>query len=338
MRRPDVDTPRALLVALVAVCAVSLLFAGTMSSAAFGAFNAGWDGSSTVRDTAKEAGATPTVALETTAYAEADPSETVAFVVAPDDEYTDAEAERLRTFVEEGGTLVVAEDYGTVGNDLLADIGAETRFDGRTVRDLRHHGPTTAMPEATNVSDAETTDGVESIMLNYGTVLTGANGTVLVRTSSYAYLDTDDDGEADEGEPFRSYPVVAAEEVGSGRVVAVSDPSLFINTMQKRADNPRLVSGLVGDRETVLLDYSHSESQPPIRVALIHLRDSSAAQVGLGLFGLLVVGLRQSGRLHLPTLSSGRGEPASPGDGGGDGEAESIAEPNTHRREGGNHE
>jgi hypothetical protein len=294
VRLDDLLSPRALLVALVGVCLLALVVAGATSSSAFGAFNAQWDGSSSVRSAAETTDAQPTIILETTAYSEYDPNGTVAFVIAPSEPYTSAELARMRQFVQAGGTLIVAEDFEPQGDELLSGVGADARFDGRLVRDMRYHGPTTAMPTATNVSERFSATGVGSVMLNHGTVVSvpnESNATTLVATSEYSYLDVNDDGQPNDGEPFRSYPVVVAEDVGEGRVLAVSDPSIFINAMQERADNRAFTERVVRGYDTVVLDYSHADSQPPIRSAFILLRGSPLVQVGVGLVGLLFAGV-----------------------------------------------
>lgn len=289
MDRTDLLSPTALLVGLVVVCLLALVVVGTTSSAAFGIFNSQWDGSSSIQSATESAGADSTVLLDTTDYDDRPPSQTVAFLIAPTQLYTEAELGRLREFVRDGGTLVIAEDYGTTGNTVLEGVGAESRFDGQMVRDMRYHGPTTAMPIATNVSDNFTTDA-DSVMLNYGTVVNETNGTTLVATSEFSYLTTTGTNQSNENHPFRSYPVVVSESIGNGTVIAVSDPSIFINAMQDRADNRAFTEELVTGHESVILDYSHADTQPPIRSALIRVRNSPAAQAGIGLAGLLLVG------------------------------------------------
>jgi hypothetical protein len=172
------------------------------------------------------------------------------------------------------------------------------RFDGRLVADQRHRGPTPEMPVATNVTRSQYTNGVESVMLNHGTVLTNTTeDTVLVRTSGFAYLDENGDG-AIGNATLQQYPVVAAEPVGSGVVIAVSDPSIFINTMQERESNAAFVRGLVGDADRVFLDYSHTSAQPPVHAALLWLRRTPVALTAFGTIGLALVAW--GGRRGLP--------------------------------------
>jgi hypothetical protein len=69
-------------------------------------------------------------------------------------------------------------------------------------------------------------------------------------------------------------------------VVAVSDPSLFLNAMLDRPGNTAFVEWLFADADTVLLDYSHAGGRPPLIALLTALRASPAAQVSLGLLGV----------------------------------------------------
>jgi hypothetical protein len=287
--RDSLSVPQVLLVALVVAGLLTLAAVGSTSSEAFGTFNNAWDGASGVRSAAAETGATVEVATETTQYDDAG-SGTVAVVLGPTEPYTDADYARMEAFLARGGTLIVAEDIGAGGNRVLDGVGAETRFDGRLVIDQRHHGPTVEMPLATNVSDAPATRGVDEVMLNHGTVLTNTtNATVLVRTSAFAAVDENSNGVVDETEPLQSYPVVAAEPVAGGTVIAVSDPSVFINTMQSRASNAALTRGLFGGADRVLLDYSRAGEQPPIRAALLWLQRTPLAVAALGALGLALV-------------------------------------------------
>ncbi|WP_255196477.1 DUF4350 domain-containing protein [Halorarius litoreus] len=295
-----VDYPRALLASLAVVLFVAVVVAASTSSAAFGVYNTAWDGAGQLQDVAEEGGANATVVLNTSAYGSAEPNQTVAVVLSPNEAYG-RDAEALRQFVRNGGTLVVAEDFGPNGNALLESVGATARFDGRIVRDEKNYERAPALPVADNVTDANTTgnltDDVESVALNYGTVVQPNDATVLVGTSEFAYLDANRNEQIDDGEPLRSYPVATVESVGAGRVVAVSDPSLFINAMLDREDNRQFTANLL-DRETVLLDYSHADGQPPLTVAVLQVRGSPALQGGVVALaiGLVFGGSRLFGR------------------------------------------
>ena len=294
---PDADTgldyPRLLLAGLALAVLLGVVVAGTTSASAFGVYNPGWEGTSELRGIAEAAGAEPAVVVNTSRYATVDPDTTVAVVLSPDRVYTDREAARVRAFVRAGGTLVVAEDFGRNGGPLLAAVGAETRFDGALLRDERSAWRSPAMPVATGVTNRSATpytEGVGSLTLNYATALEpGANATVLVRSSPFAYLDTNGNGTIDPDESLGARPVVAVEPVGEGRVVAVSDPSLFLNAMLEREGNRRFARNLLGSDDRVLLDASGS-TVPPLSAALLAVRSSPALGFGLAVVVLSLVG------------------------------------------------
>lgn len=287
---PWPDPARVLLVVFAIAVVGSLLFAASTSTAAFGSYNPNWEGTSDLREMSGDRGESPVV-LETTAYGDVDPNETVAFVLSPSEPYTGQDVARLREFVTAGGTLVVASDFGSAGNELLADIGATARFDGDVLRDERHYATNPRFPEATNVSAHPYTMGVEQLTLNHGTAVEPGAADVLVRTSEFAYLDRNGNDELDDDEELAAYPVVTVESVGDGTVVAIGDPSLFINSMLEAQDNEAFTRSILTNHEQVLLDYSHAGSQPPLAVALVVLRETPILQALLGGVGLAAVGL-----------------------------------------------
>ncbi|WP_222920202.1 DUF4350 domain-containing protein [Natrinema sp. SYSU A 869] len=287
--------PRALLVALALATVVALGVLAATSTAAFSPHNPAWDGATGLRD---EIEADPDVESELVrdpdryeAFSnESAANGTVAFVVAPDDSYTDAEAARIRTFVENGGTLVVLENVGENGNKLLADVGAAARTDGRLLRDEYENDGGPAMPVATGVENHSLTDGVDQLTLNYATAVDpgSENTTVLATTSDLAYLTADDD-QLDQEDELGTHPVATVENVSRGRVVTVGDPSLVINAMRDRPDNDRFVRELYGDADRVLLDVSHTADVPPLAAAVLTIRAVRPLQLLLGVGGIAAI-------------------------------------------------
>lgn len=296
----DWSIPQLLLVALVVTVAVTGVVAASTSQSAFGAYNPAWDGATDLRDLANEAGAEPQIALNTTSYAEADPSGTIAVILSPDEPYTPSERTSVTSFVEEGGTLVIAEDYGRHTTSLLQALGLETSVDGAPLRDEQEYYRSPAFPLATNVSDSTETEGVDQLTLNHGTSLEtnrSANGTtVFVSSSEFAYLDQNGNGSLDESEALASRPVVVRETVGSGSVYVVSDPSIFINAMLERPGNAQFARNLFGAHERVVLDYSHLFGTPPLMRAVLTLQGESLWQLLLAVLGLGAIVV--SGRLR----------------------------------------
>ncbi|WP_458210523.1 DUF4350 domain-containing protein [Haladaptatus sp. NG-SE-30] len=281
--------PQLVLAGLTCLAILGLIVAASTSATSFGAYNAAWDGATGLRTVASDAGASPEIIHNTSAYTKANPNETVAVILSPDRPYQQTEQQHLRQFVQRGGTLVVAEDYGEHSNALLASIGATARIDGRPLRDERHHYRSPAMPIARNASNHTLVTNVSALTLNHGSAVTPGNATTLVRASEYAYLDTNRNEALDENETLASSPVATIERVGEGRVIVVSDPSMMINVMLDQPGNHAFVTHVFAQQEHVLLDYSHTAQLPPLALAVLILRDSAFLQTGVGLLGVLAV-------------------------------------------------
>lgn len=279
---------KVLAVALALVLLVTTLWAGSTSATAFGVYNPQWDGAADLREQATAVDVDTVVATDTSAYDDVTAGETVALVLSPDEAYG-SDGERLQEFVESGGTLVVAEDFGPHSDSLLTRVGASARFDGRLLRDERRYSRNPNFTVATGVTDEPLVDDVPRLTTNHGTSVVQNDATVLVNTSSYAYLDSDRDGDLGEQETMRQYPIATVEKVGNGRVIAVSDPSLFINAMLQRSGNSAFVRSILEGHTTLVLDYSHAEQLPPLTAATLALRGSLFFQLLLGLGGVAVI-------------------------------------------------
>ncbi|MDS0300302.1 DUF4350 domain-containing protein [Halogeometricum sp. S1BR25-6] len=289
VRIPDVDLPRLLLVGLALSMLVSVGAVASTSSSAFSVSNSAWEGTSSLQQQASAVDADSTIVTNTTEYARVDPTSSVAVILSPTRPYTPAETERVREFVRSGGTLVVAEDFGPHTNPLLDAVGARTRIDGRPLRDERQYYRSPDIVVATEVSEHPLTGEVSQLTLNHGTALRPNGSRVLVNSSPFAYLDTNRNGSLDSAESIDTYPVVTLEAVGDGRVVVVSDPSVFINAMLDRPGNEQFARLIFSGHETVLLDYSHRSGLPPLTAAAAAVRQSNAlrAVVGFASIGLV---------------------------------------------------
>lgn len=287
-------SPRTLLVVLLVVMLSTVVFAASTSTAAFGAYNAAWDGSSQLQEQASAVDTQSQIALNTSVYETTTPDGTVAVILTPDRAYTPQEVARVRAFVNDGGTLVVAEDFGQYSNPLLDALGVDTSVDGRLLRDERYYYQSPNITVATDVERSQLTTGVDQLTLNHGTALV-ANTTeeseteILVNSSSFAYFDENRNAAFDENETIGQRPVATAEPVGEGRVIVIADPSMMINAMLERPGNQQFVRNIFADHDRVVLDYSHNEALPPLSHAIILIRDSGPLQAILGLVGVAAV-------------------------------------------------
>ncbi|MEZ3163920.1 DUF4350 domain-containing protein [Halorubrum sp. RMP-47] len=286
MRLPS--TPRIVLYALAAAVGLALIVAASTSGAAFGAYNVAWDGTSDFRDLADQQ-TDSRVVLDADPYERGGANETVAVVLAPTAPYSEEDARRVREFVTAGGTLVIADDFGPAGNALLDGVGASARFNRTALRDERHYYRAPSLPVATNVSETRYTRGVDRLTLNRGTAIDAGNATVVATTSPFAYLDRNGTGSLSTGDELGAYAVVTTESVGEGRVIAIGDPSLFINAMLSQPDNTAFATAVFDAHDRALLDYSHAGEQPPLAVAALRFNSSTALQLGGGALGIGIV-------------------------------------------------
>lgn len=179
-------------------------------------------------------------------------------LLAPDED----DLRRLKTYVEDGGTLVLADDWGE-GNVVLEGLGLTARFNGDFLQDPLFNAGDRRLPRAVDLTPSPITADVMSVGLNYATILNGPGILELVRSSSLSYLDVNANGAPDSDEPVGPFPVVGLVELGEGRLVLLSDPSIFVNAMLDKADNARLVENIIGLADLdprVFVDQAHLPS------------------------------------------------------------------------------
>ena len=295
MKRPSVSTdrslPEILVIALTVAVFASLVIAASVSGAAFGVFTPTWEGTSDLRSTADDTGAETVIVTDTAGYETEEAERTVAVILSPEYPYDDTEAERIASFVESGGTLVVADSSGQHTNPLLDAVGASSRIDGDLLRDEREYYRSPALPVTTPTSAHPYVADADGLTLNYGSALSAGDANVLVRSSEYGYLDRDASGNLTDGDEMAAHPIVTLEQVGDGEVVVVSDASVFINTMLEHDGNRGLATGLFSTHDRVLFDVSHSGEIPPLTAAVLALRGTPLLGAAIGLTLVTAIGL-----------------------------------------------
>jgi len=131
---------------------------------------------------------------------------------------------RLGAFVQAGGNVVIADDFGD-GKDAMQGLGL-LRAEVDTPRAGKYHDGRPWAPIATARGDHPLASDVGEVVTNHPAALTRVEGA----TTVVAF----DDG-----------AVVVAGERGSGRFVAISDPSIFINRMLMFRGNIQLATNLL---------------------------------------------------------------------------------------------
>lgn len=184
-------------------------------------------------------------------------SEYALLVLGPSKPFTRDDARAVRTFLDMGGTVVVADDFGTA-NQLLELLGVPARLSGRLLVDPLFNLGDPRLPQA------RWRDGW--LALNYATTLnlSACKGcTVIAESTEFSYLDLNLNGRHDESEPTGPFPVAASIRVGAGTLILVADSSLFINSMLDKGLNKDFLSAALGSKKPAV-DTEHWEEGPLI--------------------------------------------------------------------------
>ena len=293
----EVPAPTLVLIALAAAITVGLIIGGGTSAAAFSPFNPGWEGLAALNDIADETGVDRETITDAEAYADLSGDGTIAVIIDPGT-YSEQEITAIAGFLDRGGTVVIATREPATGGELLSALGSDIAVDGDPLRDDHEYDPTPDFPRVTTVANNSVAENAEGMTLNHGTALTvEGDARPVANSSGYSYLDRTGDGAPGDDNELGARPVVAVDEVGSGTVIAVSDPSVFINAMLERDANRALAAGILAEGQVVVIDRSAGDI-PPLASLVLAIRGSPVLAVGVitALVGGLVAWER--GHLH----------------------------------------
>jgi hypothetical protein len=194
-----------------------------------------------------------------------DAPQNTALIVVPSKDYADDEMAQLQRFVEDGGRLVLMDDYGH-GNEILAHLGLGITFAEQPLLDPLFCYRNQQMPRTTDFNSQLQAMGVSVVTLDRATALSNVDAPAVIAWSSpSSFLDLDSDGSWQEGEPKGPLPVAAEFQVGSGVVDVVASPGMMINSLCRKDDNLRFLKYLTGyeaGTESVLVDGSHLSTAP----------------------------------------------------------------------------
>ena len=179
-------------------------------------------------------------------------------ILIPYLDFTQAELDELHRFVSQGSTLVLADDYG-FGNQVLEHLGLKARFSGQTLVDSVSYHRNKRLPRISHLIPSPLTSNTESLILNHATSLTDVESSdVLALSSTASFLDQNDNWWYNEGEPTGPLPVISRHKLAAGQIILISDPSIFINSMQDIEDNHTLLQNIAATSTAELfIDQSH---------------------------------------------------------------------------------
>ena len=182
------------------------------------------------------------------------PSNTTLLIIGPEKNFTESEAFVIKRFLESGGLVILADDFGS-GNSLLELLGLSPRFNGSLLVDPLFKDRNMRLPKIRMLAPEMEEAGIDELLLNYATVIDGCSKP-LALSSSYSFLDVNLNGVWDVGEPRGPLTVACMLDVGDGRLLLISDSSMAINSMLRLSDNMLFLKMLAEDRK-IVLDGSH---------------------------------------------------------------------------------
>lgn len=304
---------------LVAVAVVATAFALSVpifnsSREDFSTYNVDWNGCSSLKESARQNYSVTDIFSLTDELKNTERGVVILLNPNKNLSVADDDVSALQHFVQNGGSLFIANDFGN-GNDVLnrLGVGAAVTFNTSLLYDNSSNWAGAEYPVISTFSPNSTvTDGIEELYFNYGTALDVKDNavTVLAWSSSSSYFTVPGQDTVSHGEK----PVLAYLDYGKGKVILLSDPSVFINCMN-RANNTKLFNNIVstlvgGDRGAqVMFDESHRVQQPLWSLAYYRVQANNSLKYAVVLLttSLFIATINvhtvTAGRKERPTVS-----------------------------------
>lgn len=252
-------TRRAILLG-VAVVATVLFVPAVSRAAPFDPNGTDWEGCSRLVEIAKEElGPSRVQVVDEIDYEHLGPTDGL-LLLHPEGTY---DLDELSTFMKLGGRLAVIDDFGD-GDRLLERFRIQRGPSPVDPLQMLHGNP--QLPIATPSSGHPIVADVAQVVLNHPTTVRHPDLSTLLKIPRVG-------GDA-------GPDVALAGQVGEGRLVAIGDPSIFINSMMRFPGNRALAKNLVG----YLLDGA-GERRREARLTIVFGRFKERGTLGGGLKG-----------------------------------------------------
>jgi hypothetical protein len=186
-----------------------------------------------------------------------DPTNYLYVAIGIEKEYSPDQVSAIIDFVIDGGSVIIADDYG-FGNSISSlvldtEVTFNVGFIGKQLWDENYvKNPRFIKINVNRLQSRLDFEGV--ILMNDPTALEQRSpldnwyGRTMVTTSSKGWIDYNDDGKHSPtvpGEEMSEKPIMQEVRLGDGRAIFISDPSLFINEMWNRENNSEFADALV---------------------------------------------------------------------------------------------
>lgn len=243
-------------------------------------FNSRWDGASKIKTSLSKEGYVVKCLFSSPIILNEVEQPDVLIILRPTCKYTMEEVETIVNYVKNGGGLLIADDYG-FAQDITKQFGVNyisQNFNATLLEFKEYHNqPSLPIIEINTqpISNASSeTQTRLKIVLNRATALQASQNTTLLGSSSdESYLDINNNGRLDETETRGPLPVVLAITYGNGKIIIVSDVSLFLNDMINLEDNYAFlklaVEWLSNGKENAVIAFDESKIGWEDRISLV---------------------------------------------------------------------
>jgi hypothetical protein len=178
-------------------------------------------------------------------------------IVIPYLDFNTKELEQISSFINQGGRLVLADDYG-YGNHVLEYLRLSPRFSGEVMLDPLVNYVNQHFPRITRLLPDTLTTNTDNLVFNHATCLEYVDSKdVIALSSSFSFLDKNDSGIREETESSGPFPTISRHQIGNGQVILISDPSIFINSMYKIEGNIQFIQNIAATTDAIYIDQSH---------------------------------------------------------------------------------
>jgi hypothetical protein len=186
-------------------------------------------------------------------------------IIGPSTDFTKDESSKIGNFLDRGGIVLLADDFGS-GNSLLRALNVNASFSEKPLADLYYYSKNPSFPIITDFARNAMTNRLTAIVLDRPTFIETSNSSSasdIAWSSPFSFIDPTGEGKPSANETLNSYLVMASAKIGSGTLILLADPSMFINDIISAYDNLRLFRNMVTlGGGSVILDTAHLANAP----------------------------------------------------------------------------
>ncbi|AGB02473.1 DUF4350 domain-containing protein [Methanoregula formicica] len=273
----------------VFVAALVLLFLHlSANDMEFSRYNTGWNGTSAFFS---DLGRDRTIEVFDPGVLDKQPGNATLLILAPHRSPTEREIAGYKAFLAGGHTIILADDFGA-GNEILAGIGSRVTITPVNISSLDRQYADPYLIIAYRTQETGPFVMPSEITLNGAALLEG--GSPLVLTSVMSWADRNANNRLNAGEEMGTLPVMVQESIGPGRLVVLSDPSIFVNTMYlqpENANNRALIDNLTTQDSFLLIDQMNSRTADAKGLSgILHVVRNTVI-IEILIFCLLILGI-----------------------------------------------